>query len=173
MSGAATFAGGTVDGSNFLYTEGTTTVSGLTIGGTVEWENTKTVNQSGGQVTIGDASGDEAILYNTPKATYDIADNSGIGRGSSTASYIDNAGLIDKSGGTGTSTIAPHVVNTGTLEVTEGTLDLKAGVDGTGKDQISGAATLEFELDRQGRPDRLVHRQRRGTRTAGPVRVRR
>ena len=37
LSGAATFTGGTVDGSNFLYTEGTTTVSGLTIGGTVEW----------------------------------------------------------------------------------------------------------------------------------------
>ena len=145
MSGAATFAGGTVDGSNFLYTEGTTTVSGLTIGGTVEWENTKTVNQSGGTVTIGDASGDEAILYNTPKATYDIADNSGIARGSSTASYIDNAGLFEKSGGTGTSTIAPYVINTGTLEVTDGTLDLKAGVYGTGKDQISGAATLEFD----------------------------
>ena len=101
LSGAATFAGGTVDGSNFLYTEGTTTVSGLTIGGTVEWENTKTVNQSGGTVTIGDASGDEAILFNTSKATYDIADDSGIGLGASTASYIHNAGLFEKTGGTG------------------------------------------------------------------------
>ena len=35
------FSGGTVDGSKFLDTEGTTAVSGLTIGGTVEWENTK------------------------------------------------------------------------------------------------------------------------------------
>ena len=68
LSGAATFAGGTVDGSNFLYTEGTTTVSGLTIGGTVEWENTNTVNESGGSATIGDANGDEAFLLNTPKA---------------------------------------------------------------------------------------------------------
>ena len=56
LSGAAAFAGGTVDGSNFLYTEGTTAVSGLTIGGTVEWENTNTVNESGGSATIGDAS---------------------------------------------------------------------------------------------------------------------
>ena len=45
------FSGGTVDGSKFLYTEGTTAVSGLTIGGTVEWENTNAVNESGG---IGD-----------------------------------------------------------------------------------------------------------------------
>ncbi len=57
--------GGTVDGSNFLYTEGTTTVSGLTIGGTVEWENTAGVTQSDGTVTIGGSSGDEAILFNT------------------------------------------------------------------------------------------------------------
>ena len=98
LSGAATFAGGTVDGSNFLYTEGTTTVSGLTIGGTVEWENTKSVNESGGTVTIGDASGDEAILYNTSKATYDIPDDSGIGLGASTASYINNAGLLREDG---------------------------------------------------------------------------
>ena len=62
---AAMFAGGTVDGSNLLETEGTTTVSGLTIGGTAEWENTKTVTQSGGTVTIGDLSGDKAILDNT------------------------------------------------------------------------------------------------------------
>ena len=63
LSGAATFAGGTVDGSNILYTEGTTTVSGLTIGGTVEWENTNAVNQSGGNVKLGDnISADEAIL---------------------------------------------------------------------------------------------------------------
>ena len=49
---AATFGGGTVDGSNVLETEGATTVSGLTIGGTVEWENTSIVNESGGSTTI-------------------------------------------------------------------------------------------------------------------------
>ena len=49
LNGADTFSGGTVDGSNLLETEGTTTVSGLTIGGTVEWENTKAVTQSGGR----------------------------------------------------------------------------------------------------------------------------
>ena len=112
LNGADTFAGGTVDGSNLLETEGTTTVSGLTIGGTAEWENTKAVNQSGGTVTIGDSSGDKAFLDNTAKGTYDIVDDSGIGRGSSTASYIENAGLFEKTGGTGTSTIAPAVTNT-------------------------------------------------------------
>jgi hypothetical protein len=144
LSGSDKFAGGTVDGSYFLYTEGTTTVSGLTIGGIVEWENTGAVTQSGGTVTIGDSSGDEAILDNTATATYDIADDSGIARGSSTASHIVNAGLFEKTGGTGTSTIAPAVTNTKTIEVTAGTLDLAGKVSGKGTDMISGGATLEF-----------------------------
>ncbi len=144
LSGAASFAGGTVDGSDLLETEGATTLSGLTIGGTVEWENTNVVTESGRSATIGDASGDEAFLDNTSTGTYDIANDSGINRGSSTASYIDNAGLIEKTGGTGTSVIAPAVTNTGTIEVTSGTLDFEGGISGTGSDTISGAATLEF-----------------------------
>ena len=96
-------------------------------------------------MTIGDSSGDEAILYNTAKATYDILDNSGIGLGASTASYIDNAGLFEKTGGTGTSMIALAVTNTGTLKVTSGTLDFMGAVTGKGIDTISGASTLEFD----------------------------
>jgi hypothetical protein len=145
LNGADTFSGGTVDGSKLLETEGTTTVSGLTIGGTEEWENTKSVTQSGGTVTIGDSSRDKAFLDNISTGTYDISGAGAIGRGSSTASYIDNVGLIEKTGGTGESTIAPYVINSGTLKVTAATLDLKAGVYGTGKDIISGASTLEFD----------------------------
>ena len=145
FSGAATFSGGTVDGSHFLYTEGTTAVSGLTIGGTVEWENTGTVDESGGSATIGDASGDEAILDNTPKATYDIADDSGIDRGSSTASGIENAGLFEKTGGTGVSAIVPKVTNNGTIEVSAATLDFKGAISGTGSAIVSGPSTLEFD----------------------------
>ena len=144
LSGADTFAGGTVDGAKLLVTEGTTAVSGLTIGGTAEWENTNTATESGGTVTIGDSSGDKAFLNNTAAATYDIGDNSGIARGSSTASYIKNVGLFEKTGGTGTSTIAPGVTNTGTLEVTSGTLNFKGAVTGQGTETISGASTLEF-----------------------------
>ena len=146
LSGAAIFAGGTVDGSKLLYTEGTTTVSGLTIGGTVEWENINTVNQSGGNVTLGDnIPADEAILFNTSVATYDILDDSGIGLGASMASFIKNTGLFEKTGGTGTSVIAPAVTNTGTIEVTGATLDMQGVVAGTGADEISGSSTLEFD----------------------------
>ena len=145
LNGADTFAGGTVDGSNVLDTKGTTTLSGLTIGGTVEWENEGTVTQSGGSATIGDASGDTALLDNTSRGTYDITDDSEIGLGSSTASFIQNAGLLEKTGGTGTSTIAPALTNTGTIAVTAGTLDLEGAVTGKGIDKVSGASTLEFD----------------------------
>jgi hypothetical protein len=147
LNGAnASFAGATVDGSNFLYTEGTTAVAGLTIGGTVEWENTNTVNQSGGNVTLGDnIPADAATLFNTSGATYDILDNSGIGLGASAASDINNVGLLEKTGGTATSVVAPAVTNTGTIEVAAGTLDMQGAVTGTGSDEISGASTLEFD----------------------------
>jgi hypothetical protein len=140
-------SGGTVDGSKFLYTEGTTAVSGLTIGGTVEWENTGTVNESGGSATIGDLSGDRAILDNTSTGTYDITDDSGIDRGSSTASHIENAGLIEKTGGTGVSTIVPNVTNNRMIEVVSGTLAFNGRIMGTGSDTISGAATLQFNAE--------------------------
>jgi hypothetical protein len=98
---------------------GTTTVSGLKIGGTVEWVNTKSVTQSGGTVTIGDARGAKAILNNELMGTYDITDDSGIARGSSTASDtdIENAGLFEKTGGTGVSTTVPNLTNNGRIEV--------------------------------------------------------
>jgi hypothetical protein len=137
--------GAVIDGSNVLYTEGTTAASGLTIGGTVEWENTNTVNQSGGDITLGGKkSADAATLFNTSGATYDILDDSGIGIGASTASDINNVGLLEKTLGTGTSAIAPAVTNTGTIEVAAGTLNLQGAVAGTGSDIIAGAATLGF-----------------------------
>ena len=58
-------------------------------------------------MTIGDTSGDAALLDNTSTGTYDITDNSGINLGSSTASNIVNAGLFEETGGTSTSTISP------------------------------------------------------------------
>ena len=126
LTGSASLAGGTVNGSHSLKTKGTTTVSGLTIGGTVVWDNTETVTQSGGAVTIGGANGYRAELDNASTGIYDIVDDSGIARGSSAAWYILNAGLLEKTGGKGTSAITPRINNTGAIAVTSGTLDLEA-----------------------------------------------
>jgi Phosphoesterase family len=145
LGGSAKFAGGTVKGSRTIYTEGTTTVSGLTIGGTATWNNAKMVTHSGGNVTVGDGGGAAAILANAATGTYDITDNSGIGRGSSTASSIANAGLFEKTGGTLTSAITPKINNTGTIAVSSGALDLQGALSGTGNVQIGKASTLEVD----------------------------
>ena len=145
LTGSANFAGGTLNGAHAINTKGTTTVSGLTIGGTAAWYNYKTVTQSGGNVTVGDGSGATAALLNTATGTYDITDNSGIGRGVSTASYIKNAGLFEKTGGTGKSVVTPSINNTGTIDVSSGALDFQGAVTGAGTDTIQNASTLEFD----------------------------
>jgi hypothetical protein len=40
---------------------------------------------------------------------------------------------------------APNFTNLGTVEASASTLDFKTAISGTGKDQISGASTLEFD----------------------------
>jgi hypothetical protein len=126
-----------------LTTIGTTTVSDVTVDGTADWDNDGKATQSGGNVVVGHASSAAALLDNAATGTYDIADDSGIGLGASALSQIINAGLFEKTGGTGTSTITPEIDTTGTIAVTSGTLDLQGAVTGKGTDEVSGAS-LEF-----------------------------
>lgn len=145
LIGVDDFAGATTSGSQIMYVDGTTKVSGLTIGGTTTFENANSLMQSSGDVTVGDSSDNAATLINASRGTWDITDDSGIGLGSSTASSIANAGLLEKTGGTGTSAITPDIKNSGTIAVTSGTLDLQGAVTGEGTDTVSGASTLEFD----------------------------
>jgi hypothetical protein len=100
---------------------------------------------SGGPTTLGDPAGDVAKLVIASTGTWDILDDSLIGLGGSAPSFISNSGLFEKTSGTGTSAIAPAVTNTGTIEVTAGTLDLQGAITGKGNDEVSGASTLEFD----------------------------
>jgi autotransporter-associated beta strand protein len=145
LTGSATFANAVETGSQLIYTKGATTISGLVIGGTAGLQNTKTVTQIGGDVTLGDMSGDAAGLYNSTTGTWAITDDSGIGQGSSTSSLISNTGLFEKTGGTGTSMVAPSISNTGKVAVSSGMLDLQGAVSGTGTLQVSNGATLELD----------------------------
>jgi hypothetical protein len=99
---------------------------------------------SSGPTTLGDLAGDVATLVIASTGTWDILEDSTIGLGGSAPSFISNSGLFEKTGGTGTSAIAPAVTNAGTIEVTAGTLDLQGAVTGKGSDKVSGASTLEF-----------------------------
>ena len=100
---------------------------------------------SGGTTTLGDQAGDLAQLGIASTGIWDILDDSGIGLGSSPSSFISNSGLFEKTGGSGTSAIAPQLLNKGSVLVSSGTLDLEGAVSGKGADTISGASTLEFD----------------------------
>ena len=174
LTGQAGFAGATVSGSDTLTAEGTTTISALTLGGTATFDNAGALTQSGGDVTVGDAGGSVAQLLNAATGTYDITEDSGIGLGSSRLSSISNSGLFEKTGGTGTSVIAPNVANAQSILVSAATLDFQGAVTGSGTDTISGASTLEFELVGRGWPDDRLLGSRRDTqpdRSAGLFRL--
>jgi hypothetical protein len=100
---------------------------------------------TGGVTTLGDAAGDLAQLAIASTGTWDIADDSGIGLGGPAPSSILNSGLFEKTGGSGSSAIAPQLVNNGSVLASSGTLDLQGAVGGIGTDTISGASTLEFD----------------------------
>ncbi|HLY56103.1 MAG TPA: hypothetical protein VKS60_11130, partial [Stellaceae bacterium] len=91
----------------------------------------------------GDQSGNVATFDNA--GTWDITDNSGIVRGSSSANVIDNTGLLEKTGGTGASTLNLALANAGMVEVTSGTLELGGAVTGTGSFVIGAAGTLKVD----------------------------
>ena len=156
LTGANSFSGAMLTGAHTLYDNAASSVSGLTIGGTVTFQNNNTLTQSGGTVTVGDSAGDVATLFNATTGIYDITDNSGIALGTSTASLFANNGLFEKTGGTSTSVIAPRFYNGHAVSVSSGTLDFAGAVTGTGTDTISGGATLEFELDGGTGPDRRL-----------------
>jgi hypothetical protein len=140
LSGHVETSGGIVRGSSNVFVTGTTLASGLTIGGTVIWANEGDAAQDGGGLTIES----DAILYNTATGVYDITDDSGVALGAGAASYINNAGLFEKSGGTGTSAIAASLLNSGEIDVSSGTLDLLGQLWGQGRVDVGAGATLQF-----------------------------
>jgi hypothetical protein len=161
LRGTDSFAGATTSGSKKLTAKGTTTLSGLTIGGTTTFSDAGSLSETGGSAILGDAAGDVARLTIASTGTWDILDDSVIGRGTSASSSITNSGLLEKTRGTGVSAITPKVTNNGVntggaavnggVCVSSGTLDFNGAVTGgtvatPGTDTISGASSvLEFD----------------------------
>jgi autotransporter passenger strand-loop-strand repeat protein len=146
LDGTNTLTGVTIDGVQHLRFFGLTTVAGgLTLGGSAALVNYSTVTQNSGAVTLGDSSGDAVAIFDEAGSTWNITDDSGIALGNKAASSVTNVGLLEKTGGSGASTIAAAVDNTGKIEAASGTLDFEGAIAGTGSDIVSGASTLEFD----------------------------
>ncbi len=144
LNGTSTLDGTTINGAGDLYVGGAASVSDIGVGGTAELSIAGTVTESGGSTTLGSSGGGAAEIYVLASGTFDLADNSGVTSGGTGGSLIVNKGVLEKTAGTGTSTIATVVANYGTIEVTSGVLAIGSTLYGTGTDDIGTNGTLKL-----------------------------
>jgi uncharacterized repeat protein (TIGR03803 family) len=160
-SGAVTIAGtqsqwtgGTIDvGSGGFTNTGTLTYSGsnnVVLSGSGSLINKKSIIQtSTGTLTLENG----AMLNNAKGATYNIESNGGINQ--SGGGTLVNAGTLEKTKGTGITTIAASTLNnTGTVKESSGTLDISATVSQVsgntltaGTWTVTGSASVPATLD--------------------------
>jgi hypothetical protein len=136
---------GTVLGSGKMVlsgTAGTFATDGLTLGGAAVLLDSKAVVTQGAQANIGNNSSSTASLSILAGSTYRITADVGIG--SNGTGSIANAGLFEKSAGTGSSVINPLVTNSGTLEAASGTLYFAQDVTNNGTATASSGHAVEF-----------------------------
>src|SRR5262249_34765102 len=115
-----------ISGAGLKYFFGRT----LTNPGTITWSGIGIYMTSG------------AVLSNPAGTTLDIQGDIGFVNYNGTLGIVSNAGLLKKSGGTGTSGLFTTLNNSGTVEVDTGTLSVSMGATNTGTFQIGAGATL-------------------------------
>jgi uncharacterized repeat protein (TIGR03803 family) len=127
-----------------------TTAGNLVLTGAGTLSNNGTINEAGTNSLVLE---NNATLDNAAGATFDLTDNGSVS--ASGSGTLSNAGVLEKTGGTGTSTIGTTTItNTGTVAVSSGTLDISATVaQVSGKTLTAGAwtvtgdATVHAQLD--------------------------
>jgi hypothetical protein len=137
-NGSFQWTGGQISGgANFVNNSNSFTISGADSKLLFEpFTNAGTISYSGGgDLSIGNAS----TLANQAGALYNITDNSSILAGYLGGS-ISNAGVLRKSGGTGTSIVDVSVTNSGKIAVNAGKLSFTSSLS------LSPSSTLEFQL---------------------------
>jgi hypothetical protein len=134
---------------NGILTQDSSTGVALTGGGT--FQNNGTINQtSTGNLDIAGTGSVVTTLSNTAKATYNLQADSGIAYGGGAGGVVSNAGLIEKTAGSGASAIAQTLINIGTLDAAAGTLAIAANSNNTnGTYQVAAGAILDL-TDGQG-----------------------
>jgi hypothetical protein len=138
-------------GGGRVINNGTLTLNsagGVVLGGGGVLQNNGTVNQTGAGDLLLDGNGNVATtLVNAAGATYDFQADSSIDiyYASAVGNQVTNAGLIEKTGGTGTSWIGQSLTNTGTLDAASGTLQLRTSTsDANGIYTAAAGATLDL-----------------------------
>jgi uncharacterized repeat protein (TIGR03803 family) len=126
-----------------------TTGGNLVVSGAGTLTNTGTINEAGAKGLLLE---NNATLTNASGATFDLLDDGSISQ--SGGGTLTNAGTVEKTSGTGTSTIATKLSNTGTVLASSGTLAVSGKVtqvSGTtltaGTWTVTGTAAVPATLD--------------------------
>ena len=153
VTGRATFAanrGGApvMDGAGALQATGAVTLNALTIGGSAALRVSGTLTQNG-TLTLGDGSNRGAQATIAAGGLWQMTGNVVIAAGSGTAALNITGGTLAKVGGTGTSIIAPQIVNAtatqGHIKAAVGTLELQGSLNGPIALEVSRNSTLILE----------------------------
>lgn len=108
--------------------------------------NYGTVTESGsGNVTIyNNLSNYKGGIFNTVGALWDIQNNQGIGCACFGGEFINNAGLLRKSQGTGASSLGAAITNSGTISGLQGAFNLQSGGLVNGTFNAGAGASISF-----------------------------
>jgi hypothetical protein len=140
---SGTLIGGSATGSTVLNIAGGVALSNYTLAGSAVLNNSNAVISQTGGITVGDNTGVDATINNNSTGTYQIAGDYGIAGGAASA-VLDNAGLLDKSAGSGTSNIGIDVDSTGTISVASGGTLAFSGPNNVITGVLTGGGTVEF-----------------------------
>src|SRR6202020_1000634 len=158
LSGATSFGingnyGPSVEGPGTLLTSGAVSLvaqtggdyTDLYVGDGAVWTNSSTVTAAG-LIQFGVKVNDTASFTNQAGGVFDLTtDNADITANTSgdTATF-DNAGVLEKTGGTGVSAISAAVTSTGTILAASGTLEFDSGGSLGGSVETSGPGVIGF-----------------------------
>ncbi|MCM0590374.1 MAG: Calx-beta domain-containing protein [Gloeotrichia echinulata DEX184] len=139
--GTFNWTGGYQTGAGKTIIEGTATLSGSTkYLGSRTIENQGTTTWTGGDIYLYDS----AVWNNTDTGVFDIQSDRSFVYYYGNQSKLNNAGILKKTAGTGTTYISTQFNNTGTVQVSSGTLNLQSGGTSSGNWAVNNGAILQF-----------------------------
>jgi hypothetical protein len=140
---SGTLTGGSATGSTVLNISGGIALSDYTLAGSAVLNNASSIISETSGIAVGDNTGVDATINNEAAGTYRIAGDYGITAGAASA-VIDNAGLFEKTNGSGTSNIGIDIDSTGTISVASGGTLAFSGPANVISGAVMGAGTIEF-----------------------------
>jgi hypothetical protein len=143
LAGTVALASGAIVGPGTLMTNGTTSLTApIDLDGSLVWINTGTVLDAG-QLNLDFPSFAGVIaINNTAQGTFDLTTDGNAAVNYGMDATVTNAGILAKTAGIGTSSLAITIDTTGTLTTSSGTLELDGGGRFAGTVGATGNGTL-------------------------------